>query len=160
MIIFPCTLTKKLFSLFIKVPVRIIVMSVIDFLFGRALATDEGEGEKIGPGRGIGVFGMDALGSAVYGPEAALTLLIPLGAAGLYHLLPVTIAIVILTALVYFSYNQTIKAYPGSGGAFTVASENLGTWPGLIAAASLMIDYVLVVAVGIASGVGTIISIL
>ena len=98
-------------------------MSVINFLFGRPLASSEEQGEKIGPGRGIGVFGMDALGSAVYGPEAALTILIPLGAAGLGYILPVTILIVIVAALVFFSYNQTIKAYPQGGGTYTVATE-------------------------------------
>lgn len=133
-------------------------MSFIDFLFGRPLATSEEHNEKIAVGRGIGIFGMDALGSAVYGPEAALTVLIPLGVAGISNLFPVTIIVVVIAFIVFLSYYQALSAYPGGGGTYTIAAENLGIWPGLVAASSLMIDYVLVVAVGIAAGVGTLVS--
>jgi amino acid transporter len=101
---------------------------------------------------------LDALSSAAYGPEAALTLLIPLGAAGIAYLLPITASIIILLAIVYFSYRQTIEAYPTGGGSYTVASKNLGEFPGLLAAAALMIDYVLTAAVGISAGVGALVS--
>jgi len=67
--------------------------------------------------------------------------------AGVAHILPISISIVILLGVVYFSYRQTIQAYPQGGGSYTVASGNLGTWAGLLAAASLMIDYVLTAAV-------------
>lgn len=133
-------------------------MSFLDILVGKPLATSEERGEQIGPATGIPIFGLDALSSAAYGPEAALTLLIPLGAAGVAYIMPVTLAIIVLLAIVYFSYRQTIAAYPGGGGSYTVATENLGAFPGLLAAAALMLDYVLVVAVGISAGVGALVS--
>ncbi len=112
----------------------------------------------LGPLAGIPVFGLDALSSAAYGPEAALTLLIPLGLMGVKYIVPVSMAIVILLVIVYFSYRQTIEAYPRGGGSYTVASQNLGEGAGLLAAAALMIDYVLTAAVGISAGVGALIS--
>jgi amino acid transporter len=129
-----------------------------DIVFGRPLATEEDKAERIGPARGIPVFGLDALSSAAYGPEAALTLLIPMGMAGAYFIWPITISIIVLLGIVYFSYRQTIAAYPQGGGSYTVASENLGRWPGLLAAAALMIDYILTAAVGISAGVGALVS--
>jgi amino acid transporter len=133
-------------------------MNVADLLFGRPLATEEEKAERIGPLKGIPIFGLDALSSAAYGPEAALTLLIPLGMAGAVYIWPVTVGIVILLGIVYFSYRQTISAYPQGGGSYTVASENLGARAGLLAAAALMIDYVLTAAVGISAGVGALVS--
>src|SRR5271165_2338153 len=133
-------------------------MSVAALLFGRPLATEEEKAERIGPLKGIPIFGLDALSSAAYGPEAALTLLIPLGMAGVVYIWPITIGIVILLSIVYFSYRQTIAAYPQGGGSYTVASENLGDRAGLLAAAALMIDYVLTAAVGISAGVGALVS--
>ena len=97
---------------------------------GKPLANTEERGEHIGPIAGIPVFGLDALSSAAYGPEAALTLLIPLGLAGVQHIVPISFAIVALLILVYFSYVQTIDAYPNGGGSYTVASENLGEYRG------------------------------
>jgi amino acid transporter len=129
-----------------------------DLLFGRPLATSEERAEHIGPIAGIPIFGLDALSSAAYGPEAALTLLIPLGLMGVQYIVPVSAAIVILLTIVYFSYRQTIDAYPQGGGSYTVASQNLGEGAGLLAAAALMIDYVLTAAVGISAGVGALIS--
>jgi amino acid transporter len=128
-------------------------MSLFHFVAGKPLATSEERGEHIGPISGIPVFGLDALSSAAYGPEAALTLLIPLGVAGIAHIVPISFAILGLLAIVYFSYCQTIDAYPNGGGSYTVASENLGEVPGLFAAAALMIDYILNAAVGISAGV-------
>lgn len=133
-------------------------MSLTDFLFGKPLASDEDRTERIGAVAGIPIFGLDALGSAAYGPEAALTLLIPLGLSGVRYIIPISGSIIALLAIVYFSYRQTIQAYPTGGGSYTVASENLGTFMGLLAAAALMIDYVLVVAVGISAGVGALVS--
>ncbi|MGA9670520.1 MAG: APC family permease [Terracidiphilus sp.] len=132
--------------------------SIQNLLFGRPLATSEERAEHIGPVAGIPVFGLDALSSAAYGPEAALTLLIPLGLLGVHYIVPVSAAIVILLTIVYFSYRQTIDAYPKGGGSYTVASQNLGEGAGLLAAAALMIDYVLTAAVGISAGVGALIS--
>jgi amino acid transporter len=133
-------------------------MSVVDILLGKPLATSDERAEQIGAVAGIPIFGLDALSSAAYGPEAALTLLIPLGAAGVAYIVPVSASIIVLLAIVYFSYRQTIAAYPGGGGSYTVASENLGRYPGVLAAAALMIDYVLTAAVGISAGVGALVS--
>jgi amino acid transporter len=129
--------------------------SLLDLLFGRPLSSDEERSERVGPAAGIGIFGLDALSSAAYGPEAALTIL---GAVGAACIFPISVSILVLLAIVYFSYRQTIAAYPGGGGSYTVASENLGTGAGLLAAAALMIDYVLDVAVGISAGVGALVS--
>lgn len=133
-------------------------MAFADWLLGRSLATDEEGEQRVGVAAGIPMLGLDALGSAAYGPEAALTLLIPLGTAGLGFVGPITTLIIVLLVIVYFSYRQTITAYPHGGGSYTVARENLGTASGLLAAAALMLDYVLVVAVGISAGVGALIS--
>ena len=128
-------------------------MSLTDSIIGKPLATSEERAEHIGVAAGIPIFGLDALTSAAYGPEAAMTLLIPLGLAGTHYIVPVISAILILLVIVFFSYRQTIAAYPNGGGSFTVASENLGNGPGLLAAAALMIDYILTAAVGISAGV-------
>src|ERR1700727_1749783 len=133
-------------------------MSIVDRLVGKPLATSEERAEHIGVAAGIPIFGLDALTSAAYGPEAAMTLLIPLGLAGAGYIVPVISAILILLVIVYFSYRQTIAAYPNGGGSYTVASENLGQRAGLLAGAALMIDYILTAAVGISSGVGALIS--
>ena len=133
-------------------------MKVLSFLMGKPLASSEERAECIGPIAGIPVFCLDALSSAAYGPEAALTLLIPLGLAGIAHIVPISLAIIGLLAIVYFSYCQTIDAYPHGGGSYTVASENLGANAGLLAAAALMIDYILNAAVGISAGVGALVS--
>src|SRR6202161_3633928 len=133
-------------------------MSVIDFLFGRPLRSSDELTERLGASAGIPVFGLDALSSAAYGPEAALALLIVLGATGVAYIVPITISIVVLLTIVYFSYRQTIEAYPSGGGSYTVAGQNLGEFAGLLAAAALMIDYVLTAAVGISAGVGALVS--
>ncbi len=133
-------------------------MAILDLLFGRPLATSEEGAEQVGPVSGVPIFGLDALSSAAYGPEAALTLLIPLGLAGVHYIVPIIAAILALLIIVYFSYRQTIDAYPNGGGSYTVASENLGPHIGLLSAAALMIDYVLTAAVGISAGVGALVS--
>src|SRR4030081_3580698 len=106
-------------------------MDFIDLLLGRPLATEEEKAERIGPLKGIPIFGLDALSSAAYGPEAALTLLIPLGMAGVAYIVPISVSVIVLMGIVYFSYRQTITAYPQGGGSYTVATENLGVGPGL-----------------------------
>jgi amino acid transporter len=133
-------------------------MSFLDVLLGKPLADWEEKGEQIGPAAGVPIFGLDALSSAAYGPEAALTILIPLGAMGVAYIVPISAAIIILLTIVFFSYRQTIDAYPGGGGSYTVAKENIGTGAGLLAAAALLIDYVLTAAVGISAGVGALVS--
>ena len=133
-------------------------MSWLSVVLGKPLATSEERAEHIGPISGIPVFGLDALSSAAYGPEAALTLLIPLGVAGIANIVPISFAIIGVLTIVFFSYRQTIDAYPHGGGSYTVASENLGEHAGLLAAAALLIDYILNAAVGISAGVGALVS--
>ena len=133
-------------------------MGLINILFGRPLASSEDEGERITPTQGIPTFGLDALSSAAYGPEAALTILLPLGLLGVQYIVPLTFAVIGLLVIVYFSYRQTIAAYPNGGGSYTVAKENLGNRAGLLAGAALMIDYLLNVAVGISAGIGALVS--
>lgn len=133
-------------------------MSIGELLFGRPLRSEEQEAQKIGPLRGVPVLGLDALASAGYGPEAALTVLLPLGAASTRYIGPITLVVIGVLLLVYLSYRQLIEAYPDGGGSYTVASENLGERFGLLAASALSLDYVLNVAVAISAGVGAIVS--
>ena len=134
-------------------------MKMLDVLFGKPLASSAAHGEEIGVAAGIPIFGLDGLTSAAYGPEQAMSLLIPLGLIGVQqHLLPIFAAILTLLVIIYFSYRQTITAYPNGGGSYTVASENLGDGAGLLAAAALMIDYILTAAVGISAGVTALVS--
>jgi hypothetical protein len=91
-------------------------MFLVDAILGRPLASDEEKRERISTIGGVPTFGLDALSSAAYGPEAALTILIPLGAAGLAYALPIMGAIIVVLALVYLSYRQTIAAYPEGAG--------------------------------------------
>jgi hypothetical protein len=104
------------------------------------------------------VLSADALSSVAYGPEAMLAVLVLAGAAGLSYSLPVGGAIMVMMLAVGVSYRQTIRAYPQGGGSYIVASEELGRVPGLVAAAGLLIDYILTVAVSVASGVAAITS--
>ncbi|HEY0480747.1 MAG TPA: APC family permease [Kofleriaceae bacterium] len=131
---------------------------VLDWVLGRRLATREEQQEKVGVPTGISVLGLDGLSSAAYGPEAALTVLIPLGAASALYLGPIIAIICAVLALVATSYRQTIAAYPNGGGSYTVASENLGPGLGVLAGAALALDYVLNVAVGISAGVAALAS--
>ena len=133
-------------------------MNVLTLLLGRRLANREGQEQKIGWFAGVPAMGLDGLGSSSYGPEAALTILLPLGAASLAWVGWVIAPIVALLIVLYLSYRQTIVAYPSNGGAYTVAKVNLGATASLLAAAALMIDYVLNVAVGISAGVGALTS--
>ncbi len=134
-------------------------MRFFDVLFGKPLATSDAAHEHIGVAAGIPIFGLDGLTSAAYGPEQAMVWLIPLGVAGVQmHLVPIFAAILTLLVILYFSYRQTIEAYPNGGGSFTVASENLGDNAGLLAAAALMIDYILTAAVGISGGATALVS--
>jgi amino acid transporter len=125
---------------------------------GRRLANREQEQRKIGALEGVPAMGLDGLGSSAYGPEAALSVLIPLGAAGLSWIGWIMGPIVGLLLILFASYWQTIRAYPNNGGAYIVSKENLGVNASLLAAAALMVDYVLNVAVGISAGVGALVS--
>jgi amino acid transporter len=102
------------------------------------------------------ILSSDALSSVAYGPQAILVVLIAAGSGALTHAIPIALAIGVLMIAVGLSYRQTVRAYPNGGGSYTVASDNLGELAGLFAAAGLMIDYVLTVAVSLAAGVAAI----
>ncbi len=133
-------------------------MNILDAIIGKPIKTSDERAEQIGIQEGIPIFGLDALSSAAYGPEAALSLLIPLGLLGVQYIIPISAAIIALLVIVYFSYRQTIAAYPSGGGSYTVARFNLGAFPSLLAAAALLTDYILTAAVGISAGVGALVS--
>lgn len=127
-------------------------------LVGQPIATERQTHERLNRVTALAVFSSDALSSVAYATEAILTVLILAGAAGLGLSLPIAGGIAFLLLVVAISYRQTIHAYPNGGGAYIVAHENLGVIPGLIAAAALLIDYVLTVAVSISAGVAAITS--
>jgi amino acid transporter len=134
------------------------LMNLLDMVVGKPIRSSDERAEQIGPAQGIPIFGLDALSSAAYGPEAALSLLIPLGLLGVRYIVPISAAIITLLVIVYFSYRQTIAAYPSGGGSYTVARFNLGAPASLLAASALLADYILTAAVGISAGVGALVS--
>ena len=127
-------------------------------LIGRPLRTSETSKEKITPVEGLSALSLDALTSVAYGPEAIIVVLALAGGGALHIVLPITVAIVVLLAILVFSYRQVIDAYPGGGGAYAVSRANLGARASLVAGASLIVDYTLTVAVSIAAGVGALTS--
>ncbi len=133
-------------------------MTFIDKLLGRPLSLKARKKQELTVITGIPALGLDSLASIAYGPEAALMILLPLGVMGLHHFLIITLIIVFVLISLYFSYRQTAYAYPNGGGAYIVASDNLGKTVGLWAAIALLLDYLLNVAVGISAGVGAIVS--
>src|SRR5450631_3166166 len=133
-------------------------MNILDLVVGKPIRTSDERAEQIGTAQGVPIFGLDALSSAAYGPEAALSLLIPLGLLGVRYIIPISAAIIALLVIVYFSYRQTIAAYPSGGGSYTVARFNLGASASLLAAAALLADYILTAAVGISAGAGALVS--
>ena len=133
-------------------------MNLLHAVLGRRLASKEQASRKIGLVEAVPAMGLDGLGSASYGPEAALTIMMPLGAASLDWIGPVMAPVVLLLVVLYLSYRQTVVAYQANGGAYTVSKENLGRRASLLAASALMIDYVLNVAVGISAGIGALTS--
>ena len=127
-------------------------------LVGPPLETRQLIHQRITKLKGLAVFSSDALSSTAYATEEILLVLVAAGAAALQLALPVAAGISAVLAIVAFSYYQTIHAYPSGGGAYIVAHDNLGIWPGLIAAAALLIDYVLTVSVSVAAGVAAVTS--
>src|SRR5271156_3208700 len=122
-------------------------------------AAHDGTGkDRIPPVQGLSALSLDALTSVAYGPEAIILVLAVAGAGALHLVLPITIAIVALLAILVFSYRQVIDAYPGGGGAYAVSRANLGPGASLVAGASLVVDYTLTVAVSIAAGVASLTS--
>jgi amino acid transporter len=123
------------------------------FFVGKPIATSDAAHQAIGKLVGLAVFSSDALSSVAYGPQELMTILLLAGTAALHLTLPLVIGIVMLLAILTFSYEQTIHAYPGGGGAYIVARDNLGELPAQTAGAALLTDYILTVAVSISSGV-------
>lgn len=133
-------------------------MRLLDKILGRPLPSSERAKERLSVWTGVPVLGLDALASTGYGPEAALTMLLPIGLPGLQYF-PFIVAIVLVELLtLYLSYRQTAAAYPGGGGAYVVASDNLGRNPGVWSAVMLLLDYLLNVSVGISAGIGAVVS--
>ncbi len=122
-------------------------------LIGSPIATVQAEHERLTKFKALAVLSSDAISSVAYATEAILATLIFAGSGNLGYTLLICFAIVALLGIVALSYRQTIPAYPNGGGSYIVAKDNLGTVPGLVAAASLMIDYVLTVSVSISAGV-------
>jgi len=125
---------------------------------GTPLPTAQSRHERLGKATALATFASDALSSVAYATEEILLVLILAGTAALSYSLPIGIAIALLIAIVVSSYRQTILAYPQGGGAYIVSKDNLGVMSGLIAAAALLIDYVLTVAVSVAAGVAAVTS--
>jgi len=128
-------------------------------IFGRPLSTEEEIGERLSKTKALAIFSSDAISSSAYATEEILRVLVLAGASALFLSIQVAIAITILLAVVSISYRQVCRAYPGGGGAYAVAKENLSPLFGLIAAAALLIDYVMTVAVSTASAIGQIVSV-
>ena len=133
-------------------------MSIKSFLIGSPIETIKEKHERLTKTMGLAVFSSDALSSVAYGPEEILLALLAGGTALIHYSVPIAVCIVALIAIVATSYFQTIHAYPSGGGAYIVAKENLGVYPGLVAGAALLIDYVLTVTVSIAAGIAAITS--
>mgnify|MGYP001071414971 CR=1 FL=1 len=127
-------------------------------LIGRPLKTADAPHQTIGKLIGLAVFASDALSSTAYATQEILVILAIAGSSAYHFVFPISIAIVVLMGIVTFSYEQTIHAYPGGGGAYIVARDNLGDFPALVAGAALLTDYILTVAVSISSGVAQIVS--
>jgi amino acid transporter len=128
------------------------------FLIGRPLQTADAPHQTIGKRIGLAVFASDALSSTAYATQEILVILGAAGMAAYGYVFPISVAIVVLLAIVAVSYEQTIHAYPDGGGAYIVARDNLGEFPALTAAAALLTDYILTVSVSVASGVAQMVS--
>ena len=128
------------------------------FLIGAPLPTTEERHQRLTKVKALAIFSSDALSSVAYATEEILLVLVTAGTAAPRLLLPIAFVIAGLLIVVATSYYQTIHGYPSGGGAYIVAYENLNIWPGLTAAAALLIDYVLTVAVSITAGVAAVTS--
>jgi amino acid transporter len=128
------------------------------FLLGEPLPTSAHSEERLSNLAGLAILASDALSSVAYATEEILLVLVIAGSGVLYLSLPIAAAIALLLAIVILSYRQTIRAYPKGGGSYIVARENLGLYPGLVAAASLLIDYILTVTVSVSAGIAALTS--
>jgi amino acid transporter len=137
---------------------RVLAHRLKRLLVGTPLPTAQARHERLGKATALAVFASDALSSVAYATEEILLVLMVAGTVALSYSLPIGIAIAVLIAIVVSSYRQTVLAYPQGGGAYVVSKDNLGTLPGLVAAAALLIDYVLTVAVSVAAGIAALTS--
>jgi amino acid transporter len=128
-------------------------------LIGRPISSDHETHERLTKVKALAIFSSDNISSSAYATEEMMRILVLGGIGALSLTMPITIAIVVILGIVATSYMQTIKAYPNGASSYIVASDNLGTLPGLTAAAALLIDYILTVAVSVSSGVAAITSI-
>jgi len=128
-----------------------LILGSSDFYARESLPTSASVHERLSNATGLAVLASDALSSVAYATQETLLVLLLAGSSSLSLSLPISGIIILLLAIVALSYRQTIKAYPNGGGAYIVARENLGIYPGSIAAASLMIDYILTVTGGFLS---------
>lgn len=127
-------------------------------LIGKPMKSAELDGEKLGKWKALAILSSDALSSVAYGTEQILLVLVAAGFAALWYSVPISIAVLGLLVILIFSYRQTIFAYPTGGGAYIVAKDNLGTTSSLIAGGSLLVDYILTVAVSSSAGTDAITS--
>ena len=125
-------------------------------LFGRPLANDEELEERLPRWKALAVFSSDNLSSVAYATELIMFTLLAAGTGAFWLVMPISVVIVSIFVIIVVSYRQTIRAYPNGGGSYIVARENLGVWPALVAAASLLTDYVLTVSVSVAAGIAAI----
>ena len=128
-------------------------MTTSDATAARSAQSDDDERHRLTALEGLAALSLDALSSVAYGPEAILIVLVAAGTAALKLALPITIAIVVLLTVLVISYRQVIEAFPSGGGAYAVSKQHLGTMPSLLAAASLIVDYILNAAVGVSAGI-------
>ena len=127
-------------------------------LIGRRLASEDEQGERLSKKVGLAIMASDNISSSAYATEETMRVLALAGAGALALTMPISIAIAVILAIVVLSYLQVIRAYPSGGGSYVVASQNLGTVPGLVAASALLVDYILTVAVSVAAGVAAVTS--
>jgi amino acid transporter len=137
---------------------RVLAHRLKRLLVGTPLPTAQARHERLSKSTALAVFASDALSSVAYATEEILLVLMVAGVVALGYSLPIGLAIAVLIAIVISSYRQTVLAYPQGGGAYVVSKDNLGTVPGLVAAAALLIDYVLTVAVSVAAGIAAVTS--
>ena len=154
----PGTVTARRAAIEPSHPVGRLAARLQRLVFGRPLASEEEAGERLSKLKALAVFSSDNLSSVAYATEAILFTLLAAGTQAFGLTLPISILIVTVLGIIVISYRQTIGAYPGGGGSYIVAKENLGTMAGLIAAAALLTDYVLTVSVSVAAGVAAIAS--
>ncbi|WP_128655587.1 APC family permease [Paenibacillus sp. 598K] len=127
-------------------------------LIGRPLKSTEIGEQKLSKTKALAILSSDALSSVAYGPEQMLIVLITIGVAAFWYSIPIGLGVLVLLTALVLSYRQIIFAYPHGGGAYVVSKENLGTYPGLIAGGSLLVDYILTVAVSVSAGADAITS--